>query len=132
MVTQTALPQPHPITDQPNGWPPLFTLPQTRYVRRQRAANSPQYHPWKKPVRTDFGPTSQQQTYYQRCIKGITTATRRVWMTLKHFGRQVVHMLVMWCLLPLTVVVCFSMIDAAPAELPADYYTVEDVAVIER
>lgn len=132
MLTQTAPPLPHTLTDQPTGWPLFYLLPQTRYVRRQRAANSPQYHPWKKPVRADYRATSKKQTYYRRCIKGITTARRRLWRTLKRLGRDVVHKLVMWCLLPLAIAACFWMLDAAPAELPADYYAVKDTSLLER
>ena len=132
MKTQTALPAPHQLLDQPTDWPLFYLLPQTRYVRRQRAANSPQYHPWKKPVTADYWATSRKQTYYQRCIKGITTARRRAWLALKQFGREVIRKLVKWCLLPLAIAACFSMIDAAPAELPAGYYTVEDAVLIAQ
>jgi hypothetical protein len=46
MITQQpATPSPTPLTDQPTHWPKLYFLPQTRDVKRQRAANSPEYNP---------------------------------------------------------------------------------------
>lgn len=132
MVTPTAIPQPHPLTDQPTGWPLFYLLPQTRYVRRQRAANAPHYHAPRGTVVAHYVATSKKQTYYQRCIQGITTARRKAWMALKRFSREVVHKLVMWCLLPLAIAACFSMVDAAPAELPADYYTADHTSLMGR
>jgi len=132
MITQTALTHPARLTDQPTQWPLFYLLPRTYYVKRQRAANSPQYHPRPKAEVFGYVATSKKQTFYQRCIQGIATARRKAWIALKHFGRQVVHKLVKWCLLPLAIAACFSMVDVAPAELPVDYYTSEDVALIER
>ncbi len=81
---------------------------------------------------SDYRATSKKQTYFQRCIQKITTAKNKAWMALKHFGREVTRKLVKWCLLPLAVAACFSMIDATPAELPVDYYSIEEVAMIAR
>jgi hypothetical protein len=33
--------------------------------------------------------------------------------------------------LPLAIAACFSMIDATPVEIPADYYTIEEAAQME-
>jgi hypothetical protein len=40
--------------------------------------------------------------------------------------------MVKWCLLPLAIAACFAMVDVAPAELPVDYYIIEEVALIGR
>ena len=76
--------------------------------------------------------TSNKQTYYQRCIQKITTARDKAWASLKRLGREVARTLVMWCLLPLAIAACFSMVDVSPAELPVDYYGIEEVNMIER
>jgi hypothetical protein len=76
--------------------------------------------------------TSKKLSHYQRCIPGITTARKKAWLSLKHFGRQVVHQLVKWCLLPLAIAACFSMIPATPADFPADYYGTEEVVQMEQ
>ena len=39
---------------------------------------------------------------------------------------------VKWCLLPLAIAACFSMVDVSPAELSVDYYGVEEVNMIAR
>ena len=80
----------------------------------------------------NYGVTSKKQTHYQRSIHGITIARKKVWLSLKRFGRQVVQKLVKWCLLPLAIAACFSMINATPAELPVDYYAIGEAVLIER
>jgi len=132
MNTQTAIPQPNRLTDQPTPWPLFYLLPQTHYVKRQRAANSPQYIPTPRAEATHYVATSKKQTYYQRCIQKITTARTKAWLSLKRLGREVARKLMKWCLLPLAIAACFSMIDAAPAELPADYYTIEDAVLVAQ
>jgi hypothetical protein len=120
------------ITDQPTNWPRLYLLPQTHYVRRQRAANSPQYIPWPKAEVSDYGATSKKQTYFQRCIQNITATRDKAWASLKRLGREVARMLTRWCLLPLAIAACFSMVDVSPSELPEAYYAIEEVALIAR
>jgi hypothetical protein len=132
METQTATPQPNRLTDQPTHWPLFYLLPLTHYVRRQRAANSPEYNPRPKAEVSDYRPTSKKQTYYQRCIQKLTATRDKAWLSLKRFGREVARTLMKWCLLPLAIAACFSMIDAAPAELPVDYYTIVDAVLIAR
>ena len=132
MNIQTATPQPTQLVDQPTDWPLFYLLPPTGYVRRQRAANSPQYHPRPKAEVSGYVATSNKQTYYQRCIQGITTARDKAWLSLKRLGREVAHMLAKWCLLPLAITTCFSMVDATPAELPVDYYAVEEAVLMAQ
>lgn len=81
---------------------------------------------------SDYAATSNKQTYYQRCIQKITTARVKAWASLKNLGREVARVLVMWCLLPLAIAACCSMVDVSPAELPVDYRAVGEVAMIER
>jgi hypothetical protein len=132
MNTHPAIPRPNQLTDQPTHWPLLYFLPQTHYVKRQRAANAPEYYPRPKAEVSDYEATSKKQTYYQRCIQRITTAREKAWESLKRFGREVARKLVKWCLLPLAIAACFSMVDVSPADLPVDYYVIEEVAMIER
>jgi hypothetical protein len=132
MNPRTAIPQPNPLTDQPTHWPLFYLLPQTHYVKRQRAANAQQYIPWPKAEVTHYGATSKKQTYYQRCIQNITATRDKAWESLKQAGREAIRMLMKWCLLPLAIAACFSMVEVLPAELPVDYYAVEEVALIER
>ena len=132
MITQTAIPHPAPLTDQPTTWPRLYFLPQTHYVKRQRAANAPEYSPTPKAEAKHYVATSKKQSYYQRCIQRLTAARKKAWLVLKHFGRKVVHALVKWCLLPLAIAACFAMVDVAPAELPVGYYTIGEAALMKR
>jgi hypothetical protein len=128
MNTQPVIARSTPFTDQPTHWPTLYFLPQTRYVKRQRAANAPEYNPRPQPAMPDYGPTSKKPSYLQRGINTLTAARRKAWLSLKQFGRQIVRKLVKWCLLPLAIAACFVMVDVAPAELPVDYYTSDEVA----
>jgi hypothetical protein len=132
MNTQTAIPLPEQVTDQPTHWLPLYLLPLTHYVKRQRAANAPEYYPRPKAEVTHYEATNKKQGYYQRCTQRFTTARNKAWTSLKQAGREAIRKLVKWCLLPLAIAACFSMIDAAPAELPEGYYAVEEAMLIER
>jgi hypothetical protein len=76
--------------------------------------------------------TNKKQTYYQRCTQRFTTARNKAWASLKQAGREAIRKLVRWCLLPLAIAACLAMVDVSPAELPVDYYTFEEVAMIER
>ncbi len=131
MDTQTAIPQPNRLTDQPTHWPLLYFLPQTHYVKRQRAANSPQYIPTPKAEATHYEATSKRLSYLQRGVQKITATRDKAWASLKRLGREVARKLVKWCLLPLAIAACFSMVDVSPAELPVDYYASEGVTMIE-
>jgi hypothetical protein len=132
MYEQIALPQPTRLTDQTTSWPLFYLLPQTHYVKRQRAANSPQYYPRAKAEVTHYVATSKKQTYYQRCIQKITATRNKAWAFLKHLGREVARKLMKWCLLPLAIAACLSMVDVSPAELPVDYYSIDEAVLIER
>jgi hypothetical protein len=128
MSTQPATPRPTLFTDQPTHWPKLYFLPETHYVKRQRATNAPEYNPRPQPATPDYRPTSKKPSYLQRCTAKFTAARNKAWLSLKQFGREVIHKLVKWCLLPLAIAACFAMVDVAPAELPVDYYTSDKVA----
>jgi hypothetical protein len=133
MITQTATPQPTWLIDQrPANWPLFYLLPLTHYVKRQRAANAPEYYPRPKAEVSDYRATSKKQTYYQSCIQKITAARDKAWASLKRFGREVARMLMRWCLLPLAIAACFSMGYVSPAELPDGYYAIEDAVHVKR
>jgi hypothetical protein len=132
MSTQTEIPLPEQFTNQPTHWPRLYFLPQPRYVQRQRAANSPQYNPRPQAEVSHHKTQSKRLSYLQRGIQRLTAARNKAWASLKHLGREVARKLVKWCLLPLALAACFSMVEVSPAELPVDYYVIEDVALIER
>ena len=132
MDTNSAIPLPNHFTNQPAHWPLFYLIPETRYVKRQRAANSPQYHRPEKVVTHHNGSPSMKLPYFQRITGKITAARNRAWLSLKRAGRRFTRLLVKWCLLPLAIAACFSMIDASPAELPADFYTIEETIQIEQ
>jgi hypothetical protein len=132
MNTKVETPLRHQLTNQPSTWPWLYLLPQTHYVKRQRAANSPEYDYRPQPVKTDSGPTSKRPSYLQRGINKLAAARNKAWLALKRFGREVIHCLVKWCLLPLAIAACFAMVDVAPAELPVDHYTIGEAALMKR
>jgi hypothetical protein len=133
MITQQpASPCPTPLTDQPTHWPTLYFLPQTRYVKRQRATNAPEYNPRPQPAMPDYGPTSKKPSYLQRGINTLTAARKKAWSSLNRLGRTVIRCLVRWCLLPLAIAACFAMVGVAPAELPVDYYTIGEAALMKR
>ena len=118
MKSQTAIPCAIPLDDQPTNWPLLVLFPNTHYVRRRRAANSPEYTTKPLPAMPDYGPTRKKQSYLQRGIDKLVAARKQAWLSLKRFGRKVVHSLVKWCVLPLAIATCFSMAEVSPAELP--------------
>ena len=132
MKTQTAIPQRNRLINQPTNWPRFYILPQTHYVKRQRAVNSPHYKSQKSTVDTAHGTTSKKQTYLQRGINKLKAAGSQAWLSLKLFGREVVHSIVKWCILPLAIVASFAMLEAEPAELPMEYHTVEAMAFQEQ
>jgi hypothetical protein len=132
MNTRTATTCPTRLTDQPAQWPKLYFLPKTGYVQRQRAANSPEYNPRPQPAMPDYGPTSKKPSYLQRGINKLTAARKKAWLAMKRLGREVIHIMVKWCLLPLAIAACFAMVDVAPAELPVDHYTIGEAALMKR
>jgi hypothetical protein len=99
MISQTAIPSPARLTDQPTNWPLFYILLQTSYVRRQRAANSPQHNPRPKAEVSDYSATRKKVSYLQRGINRFAAARERAWFSLKRLGREVARQLVKWCLL---------------------------------
>ena len=57
----------------------------------------------------------------------LVAARRRLWLTLKQLGREVVRQLIRWCVLPLAVVSCLWVAAVSPALLEA--YRNTDYAV---
>ena len=132
MKSQTAIPCAIPLDDQPTNWPLLVLFPNTHYVRRRRAANSPEYTLMPMIEALRYESDSKKLPYLQRVAHSFTSARHRAWLSLKQFGREVIHKLVRWCVLPLAIAACFSMADVAPAEIPEGYYDGEAVVLQER
>jgi hypothetical protein len=132
MNTQTVAPLQRQLVDQPTNWPRLYFLPKTHYVQRQRAANSHQYNPIPQAAICEHRVINKNGSYLQRIINKLTAARNRAWLSLKAFGREVVHSLVKWFVLPMAIAACLSMMAANPAELPEDYFKAEEMAVTER
>jgi hypothetical protein len=101
-------------------------------ARSQRAQDRVKGHDKTAIKATHYVATSKKKTYYQRGIQKITAARNRAWASLKQAGREAIGKLVKWCLLPLVIAACFAMVDVAPAELPADYYSIEDAVHVKR
>jgi len=132
MISQTAIPQQNRLIDQPTNWPLLFLFPTTHYVRRRRAANSPEYTPPPIAEVLQYESDSKKLPYLQQVIYNFSAARHRAWLRLKQFGRKVIHKLVRWCVLPLAIAACFSMIDATPAEMPDGYSDIrENISVVQ-
>jgi hypothetical protein len=131
MNSQTVVPQKNRLIEQPTNWPLLFLLPETHYVRRRRAANSPEYSPTPLAEVLQHRSHGKRLSYLQRVTHYFSSAKHRAWLSLKQFGRELVHKLVRWCVLPLAIAACFSMLDATPAEMPGSYYDVEKMVQIE-
>jgi hypothetical protein len=131
-TTRTATPQSKSLINQPTSWPLFYILPQTHYVKRQRAANSPQYDYRSSDLMTNYEPANRKLSFLDRCRNRIITAKNKAWISLKQLGRKIVHALVKWYILPLTVAACFSMIDALPAELPESYSNVESATQVQQ
>jgi hypothetical protein len=77
MNTKVETPLRHQLPDQPTRWPTLYFLPQTRYVKRQRATNAPEYNPRPQPAAPDYRLTNKKQSYLQRCTAKFTAARRK-------------------------------------------------------
>ena len=75
--------------------------------------------------------TYKNKSFLQRIINNLTAARNRAWLSLKQLGREIVHSLVKWFVLPMAIAASLSMMVALPAELPEDYFNIEEVAVIE-
>jgi hypothetical protein len=120
MNKSIAMPQPKPLTNQlqknqPTNWPSFFLLPQTHYVQRQRAANSHQYNPIPQVAIAEHCVTHKNNSIFQRIINRITAARNRAWLSLKRFGREVVHGLVKWVLASIPAFLILGIIFAVGA-----------------
>jgi hypothetical protein len=124
MKTNTVTTQSHQLIDQPTSWPLLYLLPQTHYVRRHRAVNAHEYSPRPKAEVFGYVATSKKPSLLQRGINRLTAARNKAWLSLKQLGREIVHALVKWCVLPLTIATCLSIVAAMPAELQDGDYIV--------
>lgn len=132
MNKSVAAPQPNPLTNQPTDWPLFYHLPQTHYVKRQRAANAPQYNYRLKASVIAYDARSNRLSLVQRCRNRIATIRMKIWISVKLAGREFIHKLVKWCILPLTIAACFSIVAAEPAELPESDSNLEEMIQVNQ
>lgn len=118
-------PKPKALIEQPTSWPLFYTLPQTRYVKRQRAVNASQYDYRPQASATHYVAQSKRLSFLQHCRNRIANARMKIWISVKLAGRRFVHKLIKWCILPLSIAACLSMVDALPAELPDSGFNVD-------
>lgn len=132
MKLETASSQPYQLVDQPTHWPRFYVLPETNYVKRQRAANAHEYNPMPKAEVSQREVTSRMPPFLQRGINRLTEARRQAWLSLKRVGREVVHKMAKWFWLPLAIAACVAITDVSPAELPTASFTSDQEAVMKR
>jgi hypothetical protein len=125
MATPTAIPCPIPLTDQPTLWPTLYLLPQTHYVQRQRAANSPEYRPTPQPdiahhraTRIEHPHENWLQAILRREVEVLQEAIADFWRALKQAGRDMVRWLAWKVVFPLSVASSLSVTSIHPMDLP--------------
>ena len=131
MKTLSSVTLPHPLTDQPTGWPLFYLMPKTHYVKRQRAANAPQYNYIPEASVTHYAAQSRKLSFLQCCKNRLTAFRRKIWISAKLAGRLFVHKLVKWFVLPLTIAACFSIVVAEPAELPERDFNLEEMIQVD-
>jgi hypothetical protein len=126
MITpQPASSCPTQLTDQPTHWPRLYFLPQTHYVKRQRAANSPEYSPKPQPdiahhrtTRTTPSQETQLQRFLRREVEVLQDICADAWTGLKQAGRDMVRWLVRWIITPLSIACAIWIPIGNPMDLP--------------
>lgn len=130
MNTHNPILLPNQLIDQPINWPRFYILPKPRYIKRQRAANSPDYHYKPKVVGPEYGTTSKEPRYFHRLIHRLTAARMRAWISVKRFVRALIRNLIIWNLVLLTIAACFSMMRGSPAGLPDNHRHIENALVV--
>jgi hypothetical protein len=126
MITpQSATPCPTPLTDQPTQWPKLYFLPETHYVQRQRAANSPEYNPGPQPVIIDYRTTrtkppheTRLQRFLRQEVEILQDVCADAWRAIKQAGRDMVRWLVRWIVTPVSIACAIWVPIGNPMDLP--------------
>jgi hypothetical protein len=125
MDTQVAIPHPAPLTDQPTTLPKLHFLPQTHYIQRQRAANSPEYNPSPQPAilnhratRTKPPHEARLQRFLRQEVEILQDICADAWTGLKQAGRAMVRWLARWIVTPLSIACAIWIPIGNPMDLP--------------
>jgi hypothetical protein len=125
MNTQTATTCPTQLTDQPTHWPKLYFLPQTHYVKRQRAANSPEYNPKPQPdiahhrvTRTAHPHETRLQRFLRHEVEVLQGVIADTWRAIKQAGRTMVRWLARWIVTPLSIACAIWIPLGNPMDLP--------------
>jgi hypothetical protein len=125
MITQSATPRPTPLADQPTTWPRLYFLPQTHYVQRQRAANSPEYNPRPQPViahhratRIEHPHETQLQRFLRQEMEILQEVIADIWIAIQQAGRDMVKWLAWKVIFPLSVACAIWVPMGNPMDLP--------------
>ena len=111
-----ARPMADQLENQPANFPTFYLIPETHYVRRQRAANS---HIYQRPTATTTSTPSSITSlpYLQQQIAQFQEAAAKLTVEFKAGMRIVASRLCRWLLLPLAILACLVIAEATPAEL---------------
>jgi hypothetical protein len=122
---QPASPCPAQLTDQPTHWPRLYFLPETHYVKRQRAANSPEYNPRPQPAIPDQRATrtkppheTRLQRFLRLDVEVLQDICADAWRAIKQAGRAMVRWLARWIITPLSIACAIWIPIGNPMGLP--------------
>jgi hypothetical protein len=125
MNTLPAIPRAARLINQPTTWPRLYIVPQTHYVQRQRAANSPEYNPRPQPAILDYRATRTtppHETRLQRFLRHEAEILQEViadtWKAIKQAGRDMVRWLARWVITPLSIACAIWVPIGNPMALP--------------
>jgi hypothetical protein len=125
MNTQPALSHPAQLVDQPTHWPKLYFLPQTHYVTRQRAANSPEYDSKPQPdiahhrtARTTPSLETRLQRFLRHEVEILQEVIADSWRAAQEAGRDMVRWLVRWIITPLSIACAIWVPMGNPMDLP--------------
>ncbi|MEP1472169.1 MAG: hypothetical protein ABJK25_14450 [Halieaceae bacterium] len=93
----------------------LYRIPETHYVRRQRAANQPTYV-IPRPIAPRL--PSSPPGYWSRELEKFSAASTQAWIDLKATSRRLIHRAMRWIVIPMALISGFGIFAAEPAELP--------------
>ena len=99
--------------------PHLYRIPETQYVRRQRAAN---HHIYDIPAPMPAELLEPQRGYWALETAKFEEASRQAWADLKALGRKLVQWLMWRLVVPLAALSGFAIFSAEPAEFHDGYY----------
>ena len=105
-------PSKHPAP-QSNALARLYPIPETHYVRRQRAAN---HHIYAIPEPKPANPPTHQPGYWAREVEKFSAAGRQAWSDIEAIGRRLVRWLMWRVIVPLALMSTLWVAYAAPAE----------------